>query len=173
MDGPRPIARHGLPCSCDVIVELAGRDTVAALLREHGIEPGRIAPARVHVHAERETEPGDWRQRLPSGAAKPADLELLLAIVRSADCHAYRVLESIGASCPELRRAVVERGSNRAVPRRASVRTGARSPRTQERGPIPAVRGRSLERAPATSSPRRPRAIAPQPIATPIAEPVR
>ncbi|HWB81749.1 MAG TPA: AAA family ATPase [Nannocystaceae bacterium] len=171
MDGPRPIARHGLPCSCDVIVELAGRDVVAALLREHGVEPGRIAPARAHVHAERDNEPGDWRQRLPAGAAKPGDLELLLAIVRTADCHGYRVLEAIGASCPELRRAVVERGSTRAMPRRASARTGARSPRTQERGPFPAVRGRSLERAVAPASPRRPRTIEPQPIATPIAEP--
>jgi ATP-dependent Clp protease ATP-binding subunit ClpC len=169
--GPRSLARHGLPCSCEVIAELAGRDAVAAILREHGVEPGRIGHARRAVHAERDTEPGDWRQRLPTGATKPGDLELLLAIVRTADCHGYRVLESIGASCPALRRAVVERASARplAVPRRASARAGARSPRTQERGPIPAVRSRSLEARP---SPRRredsPRASATKPSPAPI-----
>src|SRR5688500_3816955 len=108
----RPPVRHALPCSCEVVVDLAGREAVAALLRAHGVTAEALAEARASVHAERETEPSDWRQRLPAGGS-PGDLEQLLAIVRTADCHGYRVIESLGASCPALRRAVIERGPRR------------------------------------------------------------
>ena len=63
------------------------------------------------------SEPGDWRGRLPSaGATEP--LQRLLAIVRSADCHGYQLLEAAGVPCPVLRRQVVDRR-----PRANTVRT--------------------------------------------------
>ncbi len=192
MDGsPRPPARPALPCSCEVVVELAQRDAVAGLLREHGAQLEQLAGTRAIMHAERDNEPGDWRQRLPSVAGKPGDIDVLLAIVRSADCHGYRLLEAIGLSCPGLRRAMVERASTRNARAVSGTRVATRTPRTRERGPIPAIRGRGRVAAPVpTPRPAEPKpsvrrrpveatptaavveAALPSPVAIPVPAPV-
>ena len=109
MDHPvRSSARHAHACSCEVLVEIAGSPEVAALLESHGVDARTLAAARAEQHASLNSEPGDWRGRLPStGAADP--VQRLLAIVRSADCHGYRLLEAAGVDCPSLRRQVVDR----------------------------------------------------------------
>lgn len=54
-------------------------------------------------------ESADWRLRLSARGGDEGDLGLLLAICRSADSHAYQVLEHGGVRCAQLRRDIIER----------------------------------------------------------------
>ena len=62
------------------------------------------------LHAEVESEPADWRVRIAQRTAGRAadDLHVLLAIVRSADCHAYQLLDRAGVPCGALRRRLID-----------------------------------------------------------------
>ncbi len=188
MDHPvRSSARHAHACSCEVLVEIAGSPEVAALLESHGVDARTLAAARAEQHASLNSEPGDWRGRLPStGAADP--VQRLLAIVRSADCHGYRLLEAAGVDCPSLRRQVVDRRPRTATvrapradrPRAVHTRpfptptTSGRSPRLRAVAePRPPVRANQLAAVvPVTVAAPEPEAARPGPAARPELRPI-
>ncbi len=140
MDGP-PRA-HGLrapACSCEVVVGLAADPSVRRALTQFGARLDELERARAEIHASVATEPSDWRQRGTTRDNSP--LAQLLAIVRSADCHGYRVLEAMGVRCPELRRSLAlgprATTSSFAAPRRARPSLRERSPRSIAGPPTP------------------------------------
>ncbi|WP_157595607.1 AAA family ATPase [Plesiocystis pacifica] len=138
---PRTHAAQG--SSCDLLIELAARSGgVAEILGEVGVEPKSLPELRDQIKTRIEPEPADWRLRLQQRGGRPGpdgDLDQLLAIVRSADCHAYQALRLAGADMVRLRKLLIER-----------VRERGRERAT--RGP---VRGRSHPGSPSSSSPVR------------------
>ena len=96
-------------CSCDLLLTLSTRDPVRSLLAAEGLSHASILSEQDTMHGELAPEPADWRVRLAQRGAKSGDLEQLLAIVRSADSHAYQLLERAGVCCARLRRQVIER----------------------------------------------------------------
>jgi ATP-dependent Clp protease ATP-binding subunit ClpC len=104
--------RPGSGSSCDLLIALATHDAVAAVLGEIGITSAQLPALRDQLRDEVEAEPADWHLRLQQrgGRAGPdGELSQLLAIVRSADCHAYRMLQLAGANTGQLRKRLIER----------------------------------------------------------------
>jgi ATP-dependent Clp protease ATP-binding subunit ClpC len=95
-------------CSCDLLLTLSTRDPVRALLAVERLSHAEILSAQQGLHDHAAPEPADWRVRLAQRGASAGDLEQLLAIVRSADSHAYQLLEHAGVCCARLRRQVIE-----------------------------------------------------------------
>jgi ATP-dependent Clp protease ATP-binding subunit ClpC len=155
MDAPARIPRPPHACSCDVLLELVRDASVAALLGSFGVDPERLAAAQTRTHAALDTEPGDWRGRIPAGAVDDP-LQRLLAIVRSADCHGYRVLELAGVDCPALRRQMIARRATAAGPR--AVRGNRPRALLRHRPPTP---------TPLRVAPRAPTASVPAPARNP------
>lgn len=130
----RATTRHPQTCSCEILVELARDPAVAALLSDHGVTVQALEAARVGHHASLAAEPGDWRGRLTQNS-NPQAVDRLLAIVRSADSHGYRLLEAVGLQCRVLRRQLAERQARPAsarawvAGRRETFREPTRSPR--------------------------------------------
>jgi ATP-dependent Clp protease ATP-binding subunit ClpC len=93
------------------VLELWRDPKLARLLTSEGLSPDSVASARSEVTAVFGPEPADWYHRLVSRGARensPPGADHFLAILRSADCHAYRALESAGADMSRLRKQVYE-----------------------------------------------------------------
>jgi ATP-dependent Clp protease ATP-binding subunit ClpC len=105
----RTVTATGARGSCDLLLTLCTRDPVAQLLGEASVGPGQLLEARQDLEAVLGPEPADWRLRLANRGGGDGDLELLLAICRSADSHAYQLLEQLGVCCATLRRKVIDR----------------------------------------------------------------
>lgn len=119
----RARASRGSPhaSSAEQLLELAEQPAVAQVLAAVGMRGEVLASLLPEVVAALEPEPADWHLRLAQrgGPVGPdGDLASLLAIVRSADCHAYRLLLAAGADMAALRKLLIEqvreRGSERA-----------------------------------------------------------
>src|SRR5690606_26020598 len=92
----------------------------ATMLAQVGVRTNTLAELAEQLQAELEPEPADWHLRLQQRGGQPgpdSELAQLLAIVRSADCHAYRLLQFAGADTGALRKLLIEqireRGSER------------------------------------------------------------
>ncbi|WAS97704.1 AAA family ATPase [Nannocystis punicea] len=98
-------------CSCELLISLCAADSVQDVLAAHGLDVARLRAIVDELHADVETEPADWRLRITQrgGRAADPDLDLLLALVRSADSHAYQLLERAGAACGALRKLLIDR----------------------------------------------------------------
>ncbi|MCY0990231.1 AAA family ATPase [Nannocystis sp. ILAH1] len=98
-------------CSCELLLSLCAAESVQGVLAAHGLDVARLRAIVDELHAEVETEPADWRLRITQrgGRAADPDLDLLLALVRSADSHAYQLLERAGAACGALRKLLIDR----------------------------------------------------------------
>ena len=103
------MAQSAAKGSCDLLLTLSTRDPVAQLLGEASIGPGQLLEVRDDLEAMLGPEPADWRVRLADRGGGDGDLEQLLAICRSADSHAYQLLEQLGVCCATLRRVIIER----------------------------------------------------------------
>jgi ATP-dependent Clp protease ATP-binding subunit ClpC len=82
------------------------------VLAELGLVTKQLPALRDAVRDECEPEPADWHLRLQQRGGRPGpdgELSQLLAIVRSADCHAYRMLQRAGADMGLLRKLLIER----------------------------------------------------------------
>jgi ATP-dependent Clp protease ATP-binding subunit ClpC len=119
----RARASRGSPhaSSAEQLLELAEQPAVAQVLAAVGVRGEALAGLLPEVVEVLEPEPADWHLRLAQrgGPVGPdGDLASLLAIVRSADCHAYRLLQAAGADMAALRKLLIEqvreRGSERA-----------------------------------------------------------
>ncbi|MBA3548495.1 MAG: hypothetical protein H0T76_18590, partial [Nannocystis sp.] len=98
-------------CSCELLLALCDGAAVKDMLAEFGVDVTRLRRGVTDLHAEIETEPADWRVRIAQrSAGRPGagELELLLAIVRSADAHAYQLLERAGVRCGALRKRLID-----------------------------------------------------------------
>jgi ATP-dependent Clp protease ATP-binding subunit ClpC len=98
-------------CSCELLLSLCDGAEVQACLAGFAVGVADLRRGIAELHAETEAEPADWRVRIGqrSAARKGAgELELLLAIVRSADCHAYQLLERAGVRCGALRKRLID-----------------------------------------------------------------
>ncbi|HEY0136360.1 MAG TPA: AAA family ATPase, partial [Nannocystis sp.] len=98
-------------CSCELLLSLCDGAEVQACLSTFAVAVADLRRGIAELHAETEAEPADWRVRIGqrSAARKGAgELELLLAIVRSADCHAYQLLERAGVRCGALRKRLID-----------------------------------------------------------------
>jgi len=105
-------AHAGAGSSCDLLIEIAAQAAAHAVLAEVGIASDQLPELRERLLTHVEPEPADWHLRLQQrgGRAGPdCDLSQLLAIVRSADCHAYRLLQLAGADTAQLRKLLIER----------------------------------------------------------------
>lgn len=100
---------RGLRCSCELIVDLAGREPTAGLLRALGVAAADLTTAIGPMHERLAPEPADWHLRLSQRGATASDLERLLAVVRSADSHGYQLLERSGVRCAALRKEILDR----------------------------------------------------------------
>ncbi|PRP90879.1 ATP-dependent Clp protease ATP-binding subunit ClpC [Enhygromyxa salina] len=159
-------ARASSGSSGDLLIELATHELVASVLREVRVAPEQLPELRDRLRAEVEAEPADWRLRLQQrgGRAGPdSELSQLLAIVRSADCHAYRMLQLAGADTGRLRKLLIERVRVRGHARVSrAIEPGARAPNGPVRmsasagpaQPSPLRRGSATTRRPAPPSPR-------------------
>ena len=99
-------------CSCELLLALCEGAAVQDTLAQFGVDTARLRNGVAELHAEIETEPADWRVRIAQrSAGRPGagELELLLAIVRSADAHAYQLLERAGVPCGSLRKRLIDR----------------------------------------------------------------
>jgi ATP-dependent Clp protease ATP-binding subunit ClpC len=150
--------------SVELLLELAARPDVGGLLSEHGVDAGRLGrlPAR-DAARDGPHEPADWHHRLLARGRAHTDLEQLLALVRTPECDAYRLLEAHGVSCMALRKAVIER--TRALGD-AGPERGTPSPPARPRPHPPSTPPRA---APPARSLRR----GESPIAEPAAAPAR
>lgn len=138
--------------SSEVLLSLCRQDDgVADLLAAHGVSLDDLIQSHDHLRRVIASEPADWRLRLSARGGDDGNLELLLAICRSADSHAYQVLEHVGIRCAQLRRDIIERlraaGDTRrrsASPRSVAPPRRARPHRATERGTelAPASRAR-------------------------------
>ncbi len=100
-------AQLGPENSCDLLQDLGTRDPVGELLGRFGVSPGQLLAARRDLDAVLGPESADWKHRLEARGGGPGDLEQLLAICRTAECHAYQLLEQVGLQCSALRREVI------------------------------------------------------------------
>ena len=155
----RARSRAGAGSSCDLLLELATHDAVASVLAEVGVAVAQLPGLRDRLRAEVEPEPADWHLRLQQrgGRAGPDhDLSSLLAIVRSADCHAYRLLQSAGADTGRLRKLLIDR-----VRERGHERVSRRPTEVSERpaSPVGPLRMSARARANTASSPSSPAPI--------------
>ena len=144
--------------SCDILLQLAQRAPVADLLRGYGVTPELLESNRRRLeHAA--AEPVDWRARLAQrqGAGTTSDpaLEQLLAIVRSAESHAYQLLESVGVPCTRLRRRIIERLRDHGTQGTPSTR-----PSGKPSHPVVAARVRERRAAPKNGTVRQTRSVA-------------
>jgi ATP-dependent Clp protease ATP-binding subunit ClpC len=154
----RARARAGAGSSCDLLLELATHASVHTVLAEVGVASEALPGLRDRLLAEIEPEPADWHLRLQQrgGRAGPdTDLSQLLAIVRSADCHAYRLLQLAGADTGHLRKLLIER-----VRERGRQRVTQRASEPIERavaGPVrmSSARGQASASSSAASPPTR------------------
>ncbi len=114
----RTVSRRAHPgssiggCSCDLLHQLAKSPDVAAVFRSARVQVDALESARESLHASLDNEPADWRLRLQQRggkATKGRELDQLLAILRCADTHAYRLLEKIGVDGHGLRKLLIER----------------------------------------------------------------
>jgi len=103
----RVTAQLGPESSCDLLQDLGTRDPVGELLGRFGVSPGQLLAARRDLDAVLGPESADWKHRLEARGGGPGDLEQLLAICRTAECHAYQLLEQVGLQCSALRREVI------------------------------------------------------------------
>ncbi len=132
----RPSPRASAGSSCDLLIELATHASVHTVLAEVGIASEVLPALRDHLLAEVEPEPADWHLRLQQRGGRPGpdtDLSQLLAIVRSADCHAYRLLQLAGADTGQLRKLLIERVRERG---RQRVTRRASGPSERPSGPV-------------------------------------
>ncbi|TPV92269.1 MAG: AAA family ATPase [Myxococcales bacterium FL481] len=140
-------------CSCDALIALAQQPAGAEFLAEFGLDEATLVQARRSLHDSGEPELTNWHVRLRQrrGGTGPTDdvHAVLLAIVRSADCHAYRLLEQCGASCARIRKVILERGGARGGATGPSERPSRRMVRP------PADRRHGDERRPNAASDRR------------------
>ena len=97
-------------CSCDLLLGLCEAPAVRDVLAGFSVAAADLRRSCGQLHAEVESEPADWRVRIAQRTAGRAadDLHVLLAIVRSADCHAYQLLDRAGVPCGALRRRLID-----------------------------------------------------------------
>lgn len=104
---------RGPRCSCALLAELVRRPAVRDCLADLGVPPDELIARQPKFHEGLEAEPADWRLRLQQRAGRTggrdADLDQLLAIARSADCHGYALLEDLGIAGARLRKHVIDR----------------------------------------------------------------
>ena len=108
--------RPGTSSSCERLIELATHEIIASVLSESGVDPASLPGLRDQLRDEVEPEPADWHLRLQQRGGRPGPdgaLSQLLAIVRSADCHAYRMLQLAGADTGRMRKLLIERVRSR------------------------------------------------------------
>ncbi len=106
-----PTPAGGARCSCELLLSLCEGAEVQGCLAAFAVGVTELRRGVAALHAETESEPADWRVRIGqrSAARKGAgELEMLLAIVRSADCHAYQLLERSGVRCGPLRKRLID-----------------------------------------------------------------
>ncbi len=77
------------------------------LLGRFGVSPGQLLAARRDLDGVLGPESADWRLRLEARGGGAGDLEQLLAICRTAECHAYQLLEQVGLQCAALRKEII------------------------------------------------------------------
>ncbi len=113
--GARPSRRRapqsrGHHCSCELLLELCSHEPVRGLLGEYGVGDRELAHHHAELHGEIGSEPADWRLRLVQrgGSRNRSELDQLLAIVRTAESHAYQLLERAGIAGAHLRKRVIE-----------------------------------------------------------------
>jgi ATP-dependent Clp protease ATP-binding subunit ClpC len=131
------------------------------------VEGPSLAAAQAALHADLAAEPADWQLRLQQRGGSSADLEQLLAIVRSAESHGYQLIERLGVCSASLRRVVLEHLRTPSPHARAAAGPPRRTPRSGPPGePMRSNRawlGRR-ERASRTSErPSEPREPGPRP----------
>ncbi len=122
---------HGPSSSCDLLLVLGTRDPVGELLGRFGVSPGQLLAGRRELDGVLGPESADWRLRLEARGGGSGDLEQLLAICRTAECHAYQLLEQAGLQCAALRREIIVmlRSTERTVaPPRGQVESERPSP---------------------------------------------
>lgn len=161
-------AQPGPSSSCDLLLDLGTRDPVGELLGRFGVSPGQLLAGRRELDGVLGPESADWRLRLEARGGGTGDLEQLLAICRTAECHAYQLLEQVGLQCAALRREIIVmlRSTQRAVtPPRGqaeSVRPGAVRMARERRPSGDHVRTRP-RRTPRTPPTEPPEPVAPAP----------
>ncbi|HFE44726.1 MAG TPA: AAA family ATPase [Nannocystis exedens] len=113
--GARPSRRRtpqsrGHHCSCELLIELCSHEPVRGILGEYGVGDRELAHHHAELHGEIGNEPADWRLRLVQrgGSRNRGELDQLLAIVRTAESHAYQLLERVGIAGAHLRKRVIE-----------------------------------------------------------------
>jgi ATP-dependent Clp protease ATP-binding subunit ClpC len=107
---------------------LATGEPVGALLGTFGLDAGALLGGADALHGVLAPESADWRVRLATRGADDGDLEQLLAICRSADSHAYQLLEQLGVCSSKLRKLVIEQLRQRALSERPAVQASVRRP---------------------------------------------
>ena len=140
---PPPAA--GVRCSCELLLSLCEGAEVQGCLAAFAVGVAELRRGVAALHAETESEPADWRLRIGqrSAARKGAgELELLLAIVRSADCHAYQLLERAGVRCGPLRKQLIDR--LREAENLAAHGAAPRLPHRGRQSQLPAAKARVL-----------------------------
>ncbi len=152
--------RAGPASSADLLIELAGSEAVGSALAELGLAAHKLPGLRDAVRDQCEPEPADWHLRLQQRGGRPGpdgELSQLLAIVRSADCHAYRMLQLAGADMGLLRKLLIER-----VRERGNERLHQRSDATPRAvaGPLRMSMGGAPASTASESAPSRRRAAA-------------
>lgn len=134
------------------------------MLRQYGVSVGDTAAVAESFAATATPEPADWPHRLSQRGAGDDPVDSLLAIARTAECQAYRLLEHMGIPCAQLRKAIVDERRT-TTRRRRPPATGAPGPAAPHHTPPrrqSSLRGE--EPRPRTSpSPRRATAAAPAP----------
>ena len=96
-----PAPAHQARCSCELLLSLCAGAAVQDSLAGFAVDLAGLRRGIAELHAETDSEPADWRVRIAqrsAGRKGAGDLDLLLAIVRSADCHAYQLLERAGVA---------------------------------------------------------------------------
>jgi len=122
------------------------RSPASTLLADHGAPHDALLASQSTLRELLAPESADWRLRLSARGGDDGDLALLLAICRSADAHAYQVLEHCGVRCAALRRDIIER-------MRAEGEARLRAPAALATATPPRIRPRRAS-AGATPSPR-------------------
>jgi ATP-dependent Clp protease ATP-binding subunit ClpC len=172
-------ARAGTGSSCDRLIELATHANVRVVLEQVGVQTDKLPVLRDRLLAELEPEPADWHLRLQQRGSRPGpdcELEQLLAIVRSADCHAYRLLQLAGADTGQLRKLLIEKVRERGRQRVSQLDSEPSEPepvagplRMSKRGQPTPTAATPSRRAPAASA--RHSIRQPEPVSKPRARP--